>query len=259
MPSTPTTTRMFFCRVTAKYDENHISSIPRYIKTKHYVHYFTEFYYVHESGLKTEKPHYHLLIMCKTTKSEIQKYIKYNWNIINYEDDNTKAGNAMFAVTDKYEIESKDMSLAYMLKGGINKIFECKRITPEWSLCPIDDVNFPHYINSPKYKELIEIYKKHLCKKISKEKTKFQEYYDLIQYRLKAHGHRHKSCYVSLLKFIYHSLLMDEIAKCRCIKRYNLWDWTFTLTLHFVEYKEQVKLIEKTINDQLKKNLDILD
>lgn len=255
MPTTPSLTKLFFCRVTAPLNEDLMAKLPRHIKTKHYVHYFTEFYYVHENGLKTEKPHYHLLILCKTTKHEIQKYIKYNWNIINYEDDNTASGNAMFSVSDKYLPESKDMSLAYMLKGGLNKIYEDSSLKPGWTLCPHDEI----YIDDTKYQDLILLYRTHITDKLKKDKNTFEEKYELIKTKLHNHGHEFKDCYIGLLRFIYHVLIHDEIRRKKIIKRHNLWDWSFTLTLHFVNFREQVKLIQKTIDDQLKKNLDILD
>lgn len=258
MPCTPTALKMFFCRVTAPLNEDLVSKLPRYIKTKHYVHYFEEFYYVHECGCKTEKPHYHFLIICKTTKPEIQKWIKYNWNVVNYDVDDKNAGNAIFAVSDRYKPDSKDMSLAYMLKGGINSLFEDNQYAPNWVLTPHEDESI--YINKEKYEELIELYKTKLQKTIDKDKKQFEIKFDYIMDKLQKHyDHNIKDDYIQLLKFIYYHLINYEIQQRKIIKRYNLWDWSFTICLHICSYQEKVKLIEKTINEQIHKNLDILD
>lgn len=257
MPSTPTALKMFFCRVTAPLNENLVDKLPRYIKTKHYVHYFEEFYYVHETGCKTEKPHYHFLILCKTTKPEIQKWIKYNWNVVNYDVDDKYSGNAIFAVSDRYKPETKDLSLAYMLKGGINDLYEDCSYKPGWVKTPFTEI----YIDDEKYLELIEIYKNKLDKSIDKEKNQFDVKYNYIIEKLNKnnYGHTIKNDYIQLLKFIYHHLLEYEIQQRKIIKRYNLWDWSFTLTLHICSYHEKLKLITRTIDQQIEKNLNILD
>jgi hypothetical protein len=256
MPTLPHHLKMFFCRVTAPLNEDLVENLPRYIKTKHYVHYFEEFYYVHENGAKTEKPHYHFLILCKTTKPEIQKWIKFNWNVVNYDVDDKLSGNAIFSVSDRYKPDSKDISLAYMLKGGINSLFENCTCKPGWVLTPFTEI----YIDNDKYIELIEIYKTTLLKSIDKDKKQFEIKYDYIKDKLDKHNNHAyiKDDYIQLLKFIYHHLINYELQQRKIIKRYNLWDWSFTLCLHICTFKEKTKLIEKTIDEQIQKNLDIM-
>lgn len=247
MPCTPTALKMFFCRVTAPLNEDLVDKLPRYIKTRHYVHYFEEFYYVHECGHKTEKPHYHFLIICKTTKSEIQKWIKYHWNVVNYDVDDKNSGNAIFAVSDRYAPESKDMSLAYMLKAGVNYLYEPMKTEHK-------------YVDEKKYLELIELYKTKLQKTIDKDKNQFDIKYNFIYNKLKDYYNQSiKDDYIELIKFIYYELIKYEIAQRKIIKRYNLWDWSFTLALHLSTCKARIQLMQKTIDQQIEKNLNILE
>jgi len=246
MPTTPSTPKMFFCRVTAPYDENHMDNLTGSIKTKFYHHTFEEFYYVHETGLKTEKPHYHLLIVCKTTKIEIQKWIKESWKC---------DGNESFSVSDKYLIDSKDISLAYMLKGGMNKLFERSYLKPGWLLSPTDiDFENSVYIDNAKYIELIEIFKGFKSKTIQKHDNQFETYMTMIKDKLR---YEYNESYESILRKIYYLLIKDAIAQRKRIMRCNLWDWSFTLTLHVCSGTEQNKLIHRTIDQELDKKLQL--
>ncbi len=66
-------------------------------------------------------------------------------------------------------------------------------------------------------------------------------------------------CYVEILKKIYYILIKDAITQRKRIMRCLLWDWAFTLTLHVCSPEEQDKLINKTISEEIRKKLDIID
>lgn len=254
MPSIPSASKMFFCRVTAPLNEDLVEHIPKIIKTKFYSHPIEEFYYVHEKGVKTEKPHYHFLIICKTTKHEIIKYFKTNFNVY---------GNKDYQINDKYKIETKDLSLAYMLKGGLNKLYEFNIYKPGMVLCPHDaEDEMKFYVDTSKYNELINITLSKHKDKIKDDK--FEYYMNLVKTKLCGnYGDINvimsKLDYITVLKKIYNILIRDDISKRKRIMRCLLWDWSFTLTLHLCTYEEQNKLIDRTINEQIKKNLDIID
>lgn len=255
MPSIPSASKMFFCRVTAPLNTDLMDRLPMVIKTKFYSHPI-EFYYVHEEGLKTQKPHYHLLMICKTTKIEIIKYIKENFKV---------KGNEEYSVKDTYKPESKDMSLAYMLKGGLNDLIEFNIYKPGMVLCPLDaEDEMQFYVDTPKYNELIELYKKIRGLKEKEVDDKFESYMNLVKEKLCGnYGDINvimsKLGYIDVLKKIYYILIRDAISKRKRIMRCLLWDWSFTLTLHIATPSEQNKLINRTIDEQIKKNLDILD
>ena len=254
MPTKPTSLKMFFCRITQPYDDTIWNDIPLYIQTKFYKHFFAETYYVHETGIKTDKPHYHLLILCKTTKIEIQKWIKANFKV---------DGNKEYSVTDKYKIETKDISLAYMLKGGLNTLYEFTIYKPGFSTTPIDEDEYNYYIDTDKYNEIIEIFKKSNEFKTIVKDDKFEYYMTLVKSKICGnYGDINVIMrdldYADVLRKIYYVLIKDAIAKCKRIMRCNLWDWSFTLTLHLCSTKEQDKLIRKTIDNELDKKLTII-
>lgn len=237
MPTKPTCVKMFFCRITVPLDEDLMESLPLLIKTKFYNHPFDEFHWVHETGFKTEKPHYHILILCKTTKVEIQKWIKEQFKV---------NGNESFAVTDKYDKTSRNESLSYMLKAGLNKLRSSIKMESEL------------------IEELKELYRNKKILKDNEKDDKFEYYLNLVKTKLCGnYGDINVIMrdldYVTVLKKIYYILIKNAISQRKRIMRCMLWDWSFTLTLHLCNDKEQNKLINRTIDEEIQKKLNILE
>lgn len=240
MPTIPSNTKLYFCRITAPSNTIEALKLNLFIQTKHYKHNFTSLYYVHETGIKTEKPHYHLLIKCKTTKIEISKWIKQTF---------TLSGNEQFSVSDKYEETSWEKSLAYMHKGGINEIYDALTQTKL-------------EINEEYSNKLTELFNPNHTKKL-KDDTTFTHYMNLMITNYNANTETDLKLkfqqynYDELLKKIFYVLIKDAIKQRKRIMRTNLYDWSFTLTLHLCSYKEQERLIEKTLEETISKNLNI--
>lgn len=243
MPSIPKTLKMFFCRVTRPYNQDVADSMisRKFIQTKFYKHDFEVIAFCHEVGNKTEKPHYHILYICKTTKSEIAKLLKDIFSIDNC------AGNKDFSVSDKYPPASFKISLAYMYKGGANKDrFHCAtKKLPE--LFTIED--------------LIEIYESNNCfMKLSVQQKKFKYYYELIKSKIPPgpynYAHYEKD---ELFSRIYSILLMD--AKMRNVFfRFNIIaEQTRVLVFHFkddtLNYYVNVATNKEYPDDKFIKNI----
>lgn len=236
MPSIPTSNKMFFCRVTTP-----PISIPNnlFIKTKFYTHQFTDFFYVHEHGHKTEKPHYHLLIICKTTKQEITKWIKDNFKV---------KGNEQFSVSDKYEPESRDESLIYMLKGGLNELQGPMQLAPET------------------LENLKENYKNLIKKKQKDIDLKFEHYYNLIEKELKDKFNHYNYSGVNeflsklehqqLFKIIYKILIKDAINRRTLFRRNIVSEHAFVYTCHFASPKQLHTILEQSTIKEIDKHFE---
>jgi len=239
MPITPTTDKLFFCRVTAPESPSLMAKLEHQITTKHYKHPFSKFYYVHECGLKTQKDHYHLLIICKTTRVEITKWIKTSFNV---------TGNEQFSVSDKYLPSSYESSLAYMYKGGLNVVYEF------YDKCNLSEDTIV------KLRELYTPFEKTSFRKTDE---KFEYYMTLVLNNYNVITEKDlrlrlaSNTYCEVLKKIFYVMIKDAIKQRKRIMRCNLYDWSYTLTLHLCSCFEQERLIEKTINETLDKNLNI--
>jgi len=208
MPSIPTKSKMFFCRITRPLDleifENlHLSLT--HISNKFYTHPIDVLAYCHEVGHKTEKPHYHLLIICKTTKPEVSKLLKTFFGC---------AGNEDFSVVDKYLPETVNISLSYMFKGGSNgEKFRMFFKTADGSM--------------PSEQTLIEIYNNNSqFTKLSDAQKKFKYYYELVKQELP------QWCLVSAppmqppskekLFFFIYRILLNEAMRTKTLFRFNI-------------------------------------
>lgn len=239
MPIIPFASKLFFCRVTAPDSPTILDNLDLYIKTKHYNHPFDKFFHIHEIGIKSEKPHYHLLIVCRTTRIEITKWIKNNFNV---------TGNQQFSVSDKYTPDSYESSLAYMYKGGLNEIYENKvkmNLTEE-TIEKLKSLYMPNK-KSIDYKndEKFEYYMKLIINNYNCATEKD------LKIRLA------NNTYCEVLKKLFYVIIKDAIKSRKRIMRCNLYDWSFTLTLHLCSFEQQEKLINKTIDETLEKNLNI--
>ena len=208
MPSIPTKTKMFFCRITRPFSlivfENLHEELT-HISNKFYSHSIDVLAYCHEVGHKTEKPHYHLLIICKTTKPEVSKLIKQFFNC---------AGNEDFSVVDKYLPETVNISLSYMFKGGSNgEKFRMFFKTADGSM--------------PSEQTLIEIYKdNNQFTKLSDAQKKFSYYYELVKKELP------QWCLQSTppmqlptkekLFFMIYRILLNEAIRTKTLFRFNI-------------------------------------
>lgn len=242
MPTIPKQIKHFFCRVTAPYDGDIIRGLPLYIKTKHYKHDFNNFIFVHEMGCKTCKPHYHFSITCATTKPQIMEWIRVNFN---------KQGNEGFQTTDKYDIESADITLAYMFKGGTNVLYNVVA-----QHAPLD-TNIIKEVHDNHNDKLIEIYNKKLKKNDKNRDEKFEYYYELIEKKLnkkKLEQLDHDKVFGK----IYYLLIREAISARRFFRKNILAEHAFVLSCHFCNSGEVDKMITNQVFIEIKKVLDII-
>jgi len=200
MPSIPTTTKLFFCRITMPYNKVHEDLImtTTTISNKFYCHNIDLIALVSEFGEKTEKPHYHILIVCKTTKPEIKKLLKTIFGV---------EGNEQYSIVDKYRPETFPISLAYMYKGGKN-ILKFK----SWNL---------EYLK-PSETELVELYKTHNeFHKTSDAQKKFFYYYEMVKEQLPSWTALTVPGKEKLFFMIYRILLKDAM-KQKVLFRFNI-------------------------------------
>ena len=199
MPSIPTSTKLFFCRITLPHNQTHedLVMLSKTISNKFYSHWIDFVALVHEIGEKTKKPHYHILIICKTTKPEIAKWLKTIFGV---------DGNEQYSIVDKYRPETFPISLAYMYKGGKN-ILKFK----SWNL---------EYLK-PSEAELIEIYNlNNKFQKLSDAQKKFAYYYEMVKEQLPSWTMTLPSK-EKLFTLIYRILLKDAI-KQKVLFRFNI-------------------------------------
>ena len=240
MPSIPKTLKMFFCRVTVPTTD--LSSYDLSVQTKFYNHPFEEFFYVHEVGHKTEKPHFHLLIICKTTKIEITKWIRTNFNV---------TGNKQFSVVDKYAPDSILESLTYMHKGGLNQIYGKNEISIET------------------LEQLKNNYKNILKDKKTNIDKKFEYYYDLILEQLETKFNKYNFNgykeyleqleHTQLYKIIYDILLRNAISRRTLFRKNIIAEHAFVYCCHFADNKQLSIILDEVKDRECDKVFKILD
>ncbi len=211
MPSIPTKPKMFFCRITRPFSQIIFETLHdelTHITNKFYSHPIDVLAYCHEVGKETEKPHYHLLIICKTTKHEVTKLIKQFFNC---------SGNEDFSVVDKYCPSTFNISLSYMFKGGTNG--EKFRVF-------IKSADFPYAM--PSEQTMIEIYNNNSqFTKISDAQKKFKYYFDLVkkelpQWTLQETNNPLQIVTKEKLFFFIYRILLQDAIKTKTLFRFNI-------------------------------------
>ena len=226
MPSIPTKIKLFFCRITRPFDLDTFENLHlnlTHISNKFYSHPIDVLAYCHEVGLKTEKPHYHLLIICKTTKPEVTKLIKNFFKV---------TGNEDFSVVDKYLPETVNISLSYMFKGGSNgEKFRMFFKTADGSM--------------PSEETLIEIYNNNnQFMKLSDAQKKFKFYLDLVKKELPNWvtmdnfqiGSLCMPSKENLFKWVYRILLKETLSHNVFFRFSTIQEHTRVICLHLKPY-----------------------
>lgn len=233
MPTVPTVARLFFCRLTMPSNQELMDNIltsNMCCGAKHYTHPFLHFFYVHETGHKTNKPHYHFAIICKTNKPVIQEWIRRHFGLV---------GNEQFQVSDKYLPETLDETLSYMYKGGINVI----KVKP----------NNNYNIDESK---LITLLNNRTT--VNKGDDKFHHYFDIIKNRLK-----YKLQDISIINDrqrlfneIYKILMNEAISSCKLFRRNIIAEHAFVYLCHFSKPDMQEEIIRESGDTQYNKIFD---